>query len=306
MFHRFHHASGLPSGQGSLTEHEFEEVLSFIGLSNILSPQEWLARLRSGALRQHDLCITFDDGLMSQYLVALPVLHKHGLRAFWFVYSAVFEGKLDRNEIYNHFAVRHFDSFGDYVGEFLSRCTPKIGSALQGPAYRHFAHELKAKAPFYDDDDVAYRFMRNTLLTREEFENTVDAMIAAKGLSVADLGRGLWLGDGELRELHAAGHCIGLHSYDHPFELAKLPPAAQRDQFARNLEHISAVTGAAVRSMAHPLNSYDDATLDVLRELGIECGFRANMAPPAGKRLNPGPLELAREDGINLRNRGHP
>ena len=306
MFHRFHVSGDRPSGQGSLTECELEAILAFVGTPNIRSPAEWLERLAHGRLAASDLCITFDDGLMSQYQVALPVLDKHGLKAFWFIYSAVFEGWSDRNEITNHFAVRHFDSFGDYVAEFLARCGPHVRRGLDSAEFRRFAAGLRARAPFYSDDDLAYRFARNALLTRAEFEAAVEAMIAAKGLSTDELGRGLWLRDAHLRELQRAGHEIGLHSYDHPFELAKLPPTAQREQFARNRDHICRVTGAPVRSMSHPLNSYDEDTLEILCALGIECGFRANMTPPRGKPLNPGPLELAREDGTNLRHQGNP
>jgi peptidoglycan/xylan/chitin deacetylase (PgdA/CDA1 family) len=306
MFHRFHGFGERPSGQGSLSERELEAIVAFVGAPNILTPAEWMARLARGELQASDLCLSFDDGLMSQYQVALPVLEKHGLKAFWFIYSAVFEGRLDRNEITNYFAVRHFDSFGAYVAEFLGRCRADVRRGLRSPAYRRFAEDLRAKAPFYSEDDLAYRFVRNALLTREEFEAAVDAMIEAKGLSVADLGRRLWLRDQELRELHRAGHEIGLHSYDHPFALARLPTAAQREQYERNRDHIRRVTGAEVRSMSHPLNSYDEGTLALLGGLGIECGFRANMAPPPGKPLNPGPLELAREDGTNLRHQGNP
>jgi len=53
--------------------------------------------------------------------------------------------------------------------------------------------------------------------------------------------------------------------------------------------------------MAHPTNSYTAGTLDVLKRLGIRCGFRSNMVPArAGEGLNPTPLELARQDHANI------
>src|SRR6266403_5902 len=115
MFHRFHHEGGLPSGQGSITDRDFETILLFIGLSNIRTPQEWLSKLQDGHLGTQDVCITFDDGLISQFELALPILDKYKLKAFWFVYSSVFEGGPDRNEISNYLAVRYFSSFGEYV-----------------------------------------------------------------------------------------------------------------------------------------------------------------------------------------------
>jgi hypothetical protein len=47
--------------------------------------------------------------------------------------------------------------------------------------------------------------------------------------------------------------------------------------------------------MSHPCNSYNTTTLEVLRELGITLGFRANMAGGFDSRL-----ERPREDHANL------
>src|SRR3989338_7486759 len=107
MFHRFHRAGGPPGGTGSLTPEEFDRILLFVGIGNILQPDEWLNRLTENRLQNQDLCITLDDGLRAQYDICLPVLEKYGLKAFWFIFSAVFEedgaGKF---EIYNRFSAQ--------------------------------------------------------------------------------------------------------------------------------------------------------------------------------------------------------
>ena len=38
-----------------------------------------------GVLSSNDICITFDDTLLSQYEVALPILEKYKIRAFFFI-----------------------------------------------------------------------------------------------------------------------------------------------------------------------------------------------------------------------------
>jgi hypothetical protein len=48
-------------------------------------------------------------------------------------------------------------------------------------------------------------------------------------------------------------------------------------------------------TMSHPCNSYNAMTLEILRELGITLGFRANMAGGFASEL-----ELPREDHANL------
>ena len=46
-------------------------------------------RLERSELRHNDIVLTFDDGLRCQYDIALPILNKHGIGAFWFVYSSL-------------------------------------------------------------------------------------------------------------------------------------------------------------------------------------------------------------------------
>ncbi len=119
MFHRFHASNLLPRSQGSLNEIEFDLILQNVGIENILSPDEWIFKIKSNTLKSNDLCITFDDGLKSQYDIALPILDKYGLKAFWFVFSSVFHGQVDNNEIYNIFITSFYESFDDFFYEFI-------------------------------------------------------------------------------------------------------------------------------------------------------------------------------------------
>ncbi|MBU4491747.1 MAG: polysaccharide deacetylase family protein [Euryarchaeota archaeon] len=296
MFHRFHKSGNPPAGQGSVTEVEFEGILNYVGTERILTPEEWISRVKRCSLHKHHLCITFDDGLRSQFDVALPILEKYKLKAFWFVFSSVFNGGIDRNEVYNRFAITEFSSFDVFVGEFL-QFYPVHGDVFQSNDYGHFTQSLKEQFPFYTENDIKFRFIRNKLLLRSDFEKVMDRMIEAKGLTISKIAEDLWLTNEHLHSLHRNGHCIGLHSYDHPFEMAHLNIEEQRNQYLHNYQHISHVTGDIVECMSHPLNSYSQDTIDILSELGIVCGFRSNITPPIGKAINAHCLELAREDG---------
>jgi peptidoglycan/xylan/chitin deacetylase (PgdA/CDA1 family) len=298
MFHRFHRSGTPPAGQGSLTEVEFEELLNIVGPARILTPQEWVSRVASNSLQDSDLCITLDDGLRSQFDVALSVLDRYKLKAFWFVFSSVFEGHIDRNEVYNRFASTAFKSFDCFVEEFFQfYSVPR--AVFESNGYQDFNRNLKKLCPFYTENDLKFRFVRNQLLDRNDFIKIMDSFIGAKGFSALEIARNLWLTNEHLKDLVARGHCIGLHSYDHPFTMAGLPEAKQEEQYARNFMHITGITGEPVKSMSHPLNSYNAQTIKVLSDLGIVCGFRSNMTPPLGGATLPA-LELAREDGVNI------
>jgi peptidoglycan/xylan/chitin deacetylase (PgdA/CDA1 family) len=294
MFHRFHQSGSAPQGQGSHTASEFKAILEHAGVDRILSPAEWLERTKGDRLVDGDLCITFDDGLRSQYEVALPVLDELGLKAFWFIFSSAVKGQPDRNELYNGFATSMFVTFDEFVEAFLS-FTSAGPERFTTDAFRSFEKELRARAPFYSDRDIEFRYVRNNM-SRQAYETSMDAFIEAAGVHVEDLAAGRWMHEDHLVDLHRAGHAIGLHSYDHPFELGKLPIAEQHEQYARNKSHLHSVTGKPPVSMSHPMNSYSGDTLALLKDLGIMCGFRATMTPASDRGVNPGPLELARAD----------
>ena len=299
MFHRFHKSGTAPLGQGSLTEVEFEKILIHVGIERILSPQEWLSRVKSQSLQSDDICITFDDGLKSQFDVALPVLDRYGIKAFWFIFSSVFDGQIDRNEAYNCFATTAYTSFDEFVEDFF-KFYPVHEGELTGSGYSLYAKTQRELCPVYSENDIKFRFVRNKLLPRRDFEKVMDSMIEAKGLGVSKIAEGLWLNNEHLHSLYQNCHRIGLHSYNHPFVMAELLVKEQEDQYLRNYQHINRVTGDIVECMSHPLNSYTQDTIDFLSGIGVVCGFRANMSPPINKRINGHPLELAREDAAIL------
>jgi peptidoglycan/xylan/chitin deacetylase (PgdA/CDA1 family) len=299
MFHRFAPPAAGIEWQGALTPAQFEAILLQQGIDRILSPDEWIARLEADALEPGHLCVTFDDGLRCQMDEALPVLERYGLRAFWFVYSCVFDGHPVRSEIYSYVAGR-CGGMEPLMAEFFERCPPSMIAHLETSEYRDYAAALARVAPFYSTRDVEYRFLRNRVESSDTFEGVMDDLIRGHGYDVADVSGVLWLDENDVRRLSDAGHAIGLHSYNHPYDVASLTRAEQYAQYARNHEQIGAATGKAPVSMSHPLNSYNADSLGVLRELGIRCGFRATMSPPAGRPPNPDPLALPREDSTNL------
>jgi peptidoglycan/xylan/chitin deacetylase (PgdA/CDA1 family) len=297
MFHRFHASADANAWQGAITPDAFDATLQFVGIENILSPGEWMARLNQGQLEAQHLCITFDDGLQSQLEHAVPVLDRYGIRAFWFVYSCVFNGLPVRGEIYSYVAGQ-MGGMEALIDAFLRQCPADMLQQLESDHYAAYAARIRAIIPFYSESDLQYRFLRNENGSR--FETLMDTLLRERGFEIDDIARRLWLTNSDLRALADAGHEIGLHSYDHPYEMARLSFDQQRQQYERNRAHLAAVIGTSPRCMSHPLNSYNEDTLQVLKDLGIRCGFRANVVAPPSKRVNATTLELAREDAANV------
>lgn len=304
MFHHFHGGS-YPRGQGSISQEEFEVLLRFLGVERILRPSEWLERLDQQTLSPDHLCLTFDDALRCQFDLALPVLERYRLQAFWFVYSNVFEGQLGAVEIYRAFRTVHFPSIEAFYDRFFSKVeasehADRARAVLEDGEIERY----RAQFPFYSVNDVRFRFVRDRVLGRQAYERMMDGLMRETGVGAEDVADGLWMSNEHLRHLSERGHVIGLHSYSHPTALAQLPYEDQVEEYSKNAAHITAICGRAPVAMAHPANSYTAQTIDILNALGIRCGFRSNMTPGRdGARLNPSSLELAREDHANIMRR---
>jgi len=222
--------------------------------------------------------------------------------AFWFIYSSVFEGRGGTLEVYRRFRTTAFPELDTFYDEFFHRAFSSASGKIARAVVEDGAiQELRAAFPFYSVNDAKFRLIRDRALPPAQYEQIMDGMMAARGVQVEELAKGLWMSDDHLRYLSRHGHVVGLHSYSHPTVLAALSCDEQREEYAQNAAHLSAVCGQRPVAMAHPANSYNDETLAIVRELGIRCGFRSNSVPPRpGGVLNPSVWELAREDHANL------
>jgi peptidoglycan/xylan/chitin deacetylase (PgdA/CDA1 family) len=286
MFHHFWNDLH-PRGQGAISGDDLSQMIDTIGRDRFLSPAQWVERAVAGRLRPGDLCITFDDSLRSQYDIAVPVLDSMGLTAFFFVYSSVFDGILERLEIYRYLRTTCFDDIADFYAAFEnllmdgSQDTSGIRAAL---ADFHPGRYL-ADFPFYTDADRRFRFLRDDVLGPTAYGAVMERMVAEHLPDMAALRDLLWMDDDCLLRLHRHGHMIGLHSYSHPTRLNALDFAGQFGEYRRNQDHLHRVLGTRPHTMSHPCNSYNADTISVLNDLGVTLGFRSNDVIRDGGRF---------------------
>jgi len=300
MFHHFHEETHPPCNQGSISAKDFEEILQYIGIENILAPDEWIFNLEHHKLKEKHVCLTFDDALSCQYDICVPVLEKYNLKCFWFVYSSVFEGELVKLEFYNYFRSKYFDHIDDFYELFSRKYEKYQFQEINKDKFEDYLHKRKRAFPFYSFNDLKFRFVRDEVLQKEDYDKLMDEIIEEKGGDITQLSANLWMTNSHLRELSDKGHLIGLHSYDHPTTLSRLSYDEQFDQYKRNYVHITRVCNKKAVVMSHPCNSYNNDTLEILRQFDILCGFRSNMTAPKGKKINASALEIAREDHSNI------
>ncbi|HEC14857.1 MAG TPA: polysaccharide deacetylase, partial [Rhodospirillales bacterium] len=177
MFHHFHDDKH-PKVQGSISADTFAGMIDYLGPERILSAGEWLEKTRNGGLGENDICITFDDALRCQYDIARPVLKEYGITAFWFVYSSVFEGKMERMEVHRYFRNVMFDDIDDFYDEFFKELSNSSYGDEAAEKLADFRPEkYKSNFTFYTDNDRKFRYVRNVVLGHDRHQEIVESMI---------------------------------------------------------------------------------------------------------------------------------
>jgi len=131
-------------------------------------------------------------------------------------------------------------------------------------------------------------------------------MIMEKKLNHKNFYKKLFFQKSDLQLLNDLGHLIGLHSHNHPTLLEKLSYDDQKNEYEKNLSTISIILDKPkneIKYMSHPCGSYNYNTLNILKDLGIELGFKQIMTIEAEKNMktvNNSFLEIAREDHSNI------
>lgn len=301
MFHHFHDAKH-PKGPGSISQENLENILEFIDPHRILTPSEWMEKLEGNILSREHLCLTFDDALLCQFDIAVPVLEKYNLKAFWFVYSSVFEGHLGKIEIYRLFRSKFFSNVDDFYNLFFKKVfDSEFSKRAKEVLEEREIKKQNAFSPFYSVNDVKFRLIRDRALGKRTYESIMDEIIREYGVTIYDLSKNLWMSNDHLKYLTDCGHIVGLHSYSHPMVLADLSYEEQFEEYEKNYLHLKKVCGGDPVAMSHPTNSYNEITFEILRHLGIRCGFRSNMFPKQEDgKINPNKFEIARQDHSNI------
>ena len=298
MFHHFHDDFHLPS-QGSLSASDFDLMISWLSDRYvILDAQEYKSRFLSRTLKNTDICLSFDDALKCQYDIALPVLRKNNISAFFFIHSTALSNT-DFLEIFRYFRTSQFDSVDEFYNYFFDLLIQDDKDEYLMQQNQYSSLNYLSAFSFYTENDKWFRYLRDQYLGKEKYVNVMLELISNKNFDIYEAKKNLWMQENELLKIHDNGHVIGLHSYSHPTEMSKLPAGEQLKEYQQNFTHLSKVLKTSeITSMSHPCGDYNMDTLSLLKGMGIQIGFRSNM----GVKEIKSPLEIPREDHANVFN----
>lgn len=301
MFHHFHDSKNHIKSQGSINAKQFEKILKLLNKKSIMNPSN-LYNLKNKNLPNYKVCITFDDCLKSQYDIALPILEKYKIKAFFFIYSNAISGKINFHEIFRYFRQKYYKNFSIFYKEFKNEI---VVIYSKNEIREFFVKNYKSmkkwekRFSFYSQEDIKFRFLRDRFLSKKEYQNIMIKFFEKKKFDYKNLAKKLIMSKKELNIIKKLGHEIGLHSHTHPTHLEKLPKHQQYLEYKENKKFLNSIGIKKIKSMSHPNGSYNTETLKILKKLKIKIGFRQIMKDEKN-RINSTNLELSRIDHAEI------
>lgn len=206
---------------------EFDRQMALLARTfRVLPLTEAVAALAEGRLPNRALSITFDDGYRDNHDVALPILHRHGLSATFFVAS----GYLDGGRMFNDSiieTVRALPAGEQMVGEFGPFTLDAPASRIS--TYEAIIRELKHRPP------------------AERAERTA-ALVASCGVV---LPTDLMMERAQVRALAEAGMEIGGHTASHSI-LQQLSEREAEQEIAAGRDQLEAIIGRPITLFSYP------------------------------------------------------
>ena len=292
MFHHFHDERHLPA-QGSLSSSDFIKMIDWLNKHySILNASQYKENFEKGTLKNTDICLSFDDALKCQYDVAVPVMERLGIEAFFFIYTSIFTGEPDYLEIFRLFRTSSYTHLDDFYEEFFSILTKQNKDEVESCKSTYRNLDYLSDCPFYSEDDKWFRYLRDNYCSVNQYRLIMFEMMKQKKFDIEYAKTVLWMNENEVKNLYDKGHTIGLHSHSHPTQMSKMCKSDQRKEYTINQQFLSRITCDEVNTVSYPCGSYNQDTLEVLSEIGIKMGFRASMEVREIKS----PLEIPRED----------
>ena len=279
MFHHFYDADKHIQVQGAINANDFRKILYYLNVNyNLISADEWTLKSINNSLEKKDICITFDDNLLCQFEIALPVLKEFNLKAFWFIYSSPLVGVTEKLELYRYYMSSHYNTINDFYIDFNNHISnSNYKDIVENKLKNYDETDYLSQFSFYSLEDKKFRYIRDEILGQSIYYELMDNMLKKNNINIKSISELLWMRPEQIKILSNEGHIIGLHSHTHPTALRKLNKEQQYKEYDTNHKVLSSIINTEINTMAHPNGSYSKETLELLSSRNIKVGFRSDF-----------------------------
>lgn len=273
VFHNFHDKRSVKL-QGSISSFKFEKTIIKLKKNfNLLNADTFCSKLLNGNLSKKDISLSFDDGLKSQYDIAIPILNKHNIKAFFFVFTSSFTNRIDKLELYKYFRSTQFKTIDKFYKNFFLEINKLKKIDLVSIQSKFEKINYLSEFKFYSKNDRLFRYLRDVILNEENYDSIMKIMMKNSKFNIKDVSKKLYFSKQDLKKINKQNHIIGLHSYSHPTNMDKLSYRKQLFEYKKNKQFIEKEVKCNVETMAHPCGKFNKNTIKVLKKLDIKLGF---------------------------------
>ncbi len=211
----------------------------------------------------NSIMLTFDDGTIDHYEIVYPVLKKLNVSGLFFIPSCIKSKKMldiqiihkllevENSEILLKKICRKLDGFGIDINNY------KVDKSLDSNSMALVKQLLQFKL----DKDIREKILNDLANSYHINLNVEDSYISIK----------------HLKEMKDNNMFFGIHTKTHP-RLGLLDKDEQKEEISSNLNFLKSIgiVDEDLISIAFPYGSYNDETIELMKELNIKYGFKVN------------------------------
>lgn len=289
MFHDFK-LDNTDGTQGAVSQSDFKKLIMGNNIDKFSNPEE-IQNTKNKNLETSSY-ITFDDGLLSQYDIAIQLLDEADIKGIFFVHSKPLIGDYDIHQVIRQFKNSPiFNNVDDFNKQLIDILLVALKPKEKEKINKDFiASKYFINFDFYSDLDRKLRYIRDFVVSLKDYEEAIKELLVQKNTDLNDLVKDTYIGKEKLKKISNKGHIVALHSHSHPTNLGRLRRDEQLKEIGTNYEILEDTLGYSPNAISYPSNSYNHTTIEVLKYFNIGYGFRADNT------MNLNPFELSRID----------
>ena len=255
----------------------FKRQLDFMMANfNIVTMEQVLDYYAGGKLPENPLLLTFDDGYIDNYTVALPILKERHLQGSFFIIGKTINEHqlLDVNKLHYILACADIMKLMADVKEQMDR---HRGTEFVFPSTDELYEKYAVANRFDNKETIFVKRMLQTALP-ERLRNIISSNLFSKyvGITEEQLAYELYLNKDQIKLMQDNGMFIGVHSYDH-YWLGNTDKEKVRQDLTKALEVMDEFIDKSAWVMNYPYGSYNDDVLEIVREKGAVLGLSTEV-----------------------------
>lgn len=244
---------------------------------NVVPMEQVIEAVKGGTLLpENALLLTFDDGYIDNYTVALPLLEEFGFQGSFFIPGKTFTTHhlLDVNKI--HYILASAD-IKKLVVDVKEKMDYYRGREYDYPSTEELWNQYASDERFDGRDTIFVKRMLQTILP-EQLRNEISSELFKKyvGMTEEQLAYELYMTPNQIRTLKRHGMFIGIHGYDH-YWLGNLSPEQMREDVSKALEIMDAFIDSKEWVMNYPYGSFNADVLAFIKERGACLGLTTEV-----------------------------